>query len=405
LAQHGVPRVSAATVDKSEAAREKERKHIEQYRALEKDVSEKVCVRSTFWQNTGTNQKPSQIKAGDFANTTFQQISSLLQQNPEYYTIWNYRRRLLLDVFQKELKSGNNAVSEAETQPETTDSQQQVQVTMTLAQQEIAMLVKEDLQFLIPLIKQYPKCYWIWNHRSWLLATATQHLPAPTVLQLWQGELALDGKMLALDSRNFHAWDYRRKIVGELERLGGKSMVEAEFEYTTKMIQSNLSNFSAWHNRSQLMPRLLDERDASAESRKELFDGEFELITTALYTDPYDQSLWSYHQYLMSTLDPKSPINSADYTRKTAVLSPVSDADRTAYLGQELESIKEMLDGAEDCKYIYQALLEYSKRYIELGADDTVITKEAMAGWLAELRKLDPLREGRWRDMETSMEP
>jgi geranylgeranyl transferase type-2 subunit alpha len=181
-------------------------------------------------------------------------------------------------------------------------------------------------------------------------------------------------------------------------------MVEAEFEYTTKMIQSNLSNFSAWHNRSQLMPRLLDERDAGAESRKELFDGEFELITTALYTDPYDQSLWSYHQYLMSTLDPKSPVNSADYSRKTAVLKPVSDADRAAYLGQELESIKEMLDGAEDCKYIYQALLEYSKRYIELGADDSATTKEAMAGWLTELRKLDPLREGRWRDMEASME-
>jgi geranylgeranyl transferase type-2 subunit alpha len=339
-----------------------------------------------------------QIKAGDFANTTFQQISSLLQQNPEYYTIWNYRRRLLLDVFQKELNSGNNAVSE--TRAEAAGGQP---VTMTLAQQEIAMLVKEDLQFLIPLIKQYPKCYWIWNHRSWLLATATQHLPAQTALQLWQGELALDGKMLALDSRNFHAWDYRRKIVEELERLGKKSMIEPEFEYTTKMIQSNLSNFSAWHNRSQLIPRLLEEREASAESRKELFDGEFDLITTALYTDPYDQSLWSYHQYLMSTLDPKSPINSADYTRKTAVLLPVTDTDRLSYLDQELENIKDMLNGAEDCKYIYQALLEYSKRRIELGADDAVTTAEEMAGWLAELKKLDPLREGRWRDMETSM--
>jgi geranylgeranyl transferase type-2 subunit alpha len=49
LAQHGVPRVSAATVDKSEAAREKERKHIEQYRALEKDVSDKVCPHSLVW--------------------------------------------------------------------------------------------------------------------------------------------------------------------------------------------------------------------------------------------------------------------------------------------------------------------------------------------------------------------
>jgi geranylgeranyl transferase type-2 subunit alpha len=169
------------------------------------------------------------------------------------------------------------------------------------------------------------------------------------------------------------------------------------------MIQSNLSNFSAWHNRSQLIPRLLEEREASAESRKELFDGEFDLITTALYTDPYDQSLWSYHQYLMSTLDPKSPINSADYTRKTAVLLPVTDTDRLSYLDQELENIKDMLNGAEDCKYIYQALLEYSKRRIELGADDAETTAEEMAGWLAELKKLDPLREGRWRDMETSM--
>jgi len=319
------------------------------------------------------------IKAGDFANTTFQQISSLLQRNPEYYTVWNHRRRLLLDVFERELKSGNSA-------------------------QEIAMLIKEDLQFLIPLIKQYPKCYWIWNHRSWLLATATEHLPATTALQLWQGELALDGKMLALDSRNFHAWDYRRKIVSELERLGNKSMVEPEFEYTTKMIQSNLSNFSAWHNRSQLIPRLLEERNASSEDRKKLFDGEFELITTALYTDPYDQSLWSYHQYLMSTLDPDSPVNAVDYARNTAVLSPVSNADRLSYLEQELESIKEMLDGAEDCKYIYQALLEYSGRYLDVDAGNKTITTKEMTAWLTELRKLDPLREGRWRDMEVKMQ-
>lgn len=173
------------------------------------------------------------IKAGDFANTTFQQISSLLQQNPEYYTVWNYRRRLLLDVFTKELASGNNAVSETPTaQP---GSAEQQQPTLTLAQHEIAMLVKEDLQFLIPLIKQYPKCYWIWNHRSWLLATATQHLPAQTALALWQGELALDSKMLALDSRNFHAWDYRRRIVEEIERLGEKSLVEQEFGYTSTL--------------------------------------------------------------------------------------------------------------------------------------------------------------------------
>jgi geranylgeranyl transferase type-2 subunit alpha len=108
----------------------------------------------------------------------------------------------------------------------------------------------------------------------------------------------------------------------------------------------------------------------------------------------------------MSTLDPGSPVNQDEYTRtrKTAFLEPATDEDRAAYLEQEIESIKEMLDGAEDCKYIYQALLEYSKRCLELGGDDKEEdTRKAMAGWLEELKKLDPLREGRWRDMERSM--
>ena len=146
--------------------------------------------------------------------------------------------------------------------------------------------------------------------------------------------------MLALDSRNFHGWSYRREVVGELERLSGKSMCEKEFEYTTKMIQTNLSNFSAWHNRSQLIPRLLEEREADSEQRRTFFNAEFELITRALYTDPYDQSLWFYHQYLMSTLDPSSPTNSKEYPRNTAILSPVTNADRLHYLDRLKEMIK-----------------------------------------------------------------
>lgn len=49
-------------------------------------------------------------------------------------------------------------------------------------------------------------------------------------------------------------------------------MVEAEFEYTERMFRTDLSNFSALHNRSQLIPRLLDERGATAAQRKAFFD-------------------------------------------------------------------------------------------------------------------------------------
>lgn len=84
------------------------------------------------------------------------------------------------------------------------------------------------------------------------------------------------GKMLVKDSRNFHGWGYRRKVVAELEssKLDGQSMAETEFEYTTRMIHGDkgLSNFSAWHRRSKLIPRLLDERNADDTARRQFLD-------------------------------------------------------------------------------------------------------------------------------------
>lgn len=127
---------------------------------------------------------------------------------------------------------------------------------------------------------KFPKCYWLWNYRLWLLRQANERLDPDIARQLWTSELTLVGKMLVKDSRNFHGWGYRRMVVSELEskKLNGKSMVETEFEYTTKMIhgQNGLSNFSAWHRRSKLIPRLLDERGADDSVRRQfLEDGKF----------------------------------------------------------------------------------------------------------------------------------
>lgn len=326
-----------------------------------------------------------QIAANDYSNDTLQATSRLLARNPEYYTIWNHRRILLEHVFKRELTPDDDEPADAEAIAiESND--------VASAQHEVELLIKEDLQFLIPLLREYPKCYWIWNHRSWLLATATEHLPSQAALALWQGELALVSKMLSLDSRNFHGWGYRRKVVSEVERISDSSMVEAEFDYTTKMIQSNLSNFSAWHNRSRLMSRLLIEREANSTDRRKLLDAELELITRALYTDPYDQSLWFYHQFLMSTLQPLGPALS--------ILKPCTQEERARYLEQEIDSVREMLDGAEDCKYIYQALLEYSTLHVSTRSKGLEATKQERAEWLNELKKIDPLRSARWADLE-----
>lgn len=139
-------------------------------------------------------------------------------------------------------------------------------------QSQVLDIIQLDLQFLFPLLLKFPKCYWIWNHRLWLLDQSTILLPREKSLPLWQHELGLVGQMLTRDSRNFHGWGYRRTVIQNLETLNDASMARKEFDYTTKMISANLSNFSAWHNRSKLILRMLDEQQASDEERKKMLD-------------------------------------------------------------------------------------------------------------------------------------
>jgi geranylgeranyl transferase type-2 subunit alpha len=227
-----------------------------------------------------------------------------------------------------------------------------------------------------------------------------------TARKLWQGELQLVTMMLSSDSRNFHAWGYRRFVVTQLERLpvssGGtdsrtenQSMVEDEFAYTTKMIKANLSNFSAWHNRSKLIPRLLDERQSDDTARRRMLDDEFALIHDA-FLDPFDQSIWYYHQFLMSTLSPRNP-------RESAIVLELTDLDQKRYCEQEVNFIKEILEDEEDCKWIYEVLLQYSTSYKSLQDDDSIITDDDLREWLSKLRSLDPLRSGRWTDLEKTL--
>lgn len=58
-------------------------------------------------------------------------------------------------------------------------------------------------------------------------------------------------RLLAVDSRNFHAWAYRRFIAD-------RAAVPAEEEeaYTMECVNANFSNFSAWHARTVLLPAI-----------------------------------------------------------------------------------------------------------------------------------------------------
>ncbi|KAB8301020.1 hypothetical protein EYC80_002943 [Monilinia laxa] len=381
MASHGMPRI-ATTEQKSIAAQQKERKDIEEYRDLVKLIELK---------------------------------------NPEYYTIWNIRRRLLIyGLFSKsselssesELQQPSSGLSESSTSGAISSSSisassEALNTTQVDPHPQtpgknstILDLIQADLDFIFPLMLGWPKCYWIWNYRLWLLKQANNRLTADIARGLWQRELVLVGKMLTRDNRNFHGWGYRRTVVSQLEdpKLNGSSMVESEFAYTTRMIKAELKNFSAWHNRSKLIPRLLDERQATATERRQFLDDEFDLITKAMWNDayPYDQSVWFYHQFLMSTLT-----ESVDH----AIMTPnFSLEDRIEYIKQQLVNLRDFLDGGEDCKWVYDALFEYTLAVCKM--EERLPERDELqdcSAWLSELRKLDPMRVGRWDGLEISL--
>jgi len=197
------------------------------------------------------------VTKDDLSPDLLEKTSALLRTNPEYYTIWNVRRRIFGNEF-------DNLINQVQNQ----------QLEEVQRQSQVLDIINLDLHFLFPLLLQYPKCYWIWNHRLWLLNQGSSYLPSERARALWEDELKLVSKMLTRDSRNFHGWGYRRTVVERLEsdKLKGESLSRAEFDYTTMMIRQNLSNFSAWHTRSRLILKILDEENASAVERKQMLE-------------------------------------------------------------------------------------------------------------------------------------
>ncbi|KAK3314890.1 hypothetical protein B0H66DRAFT_325060 [Apodospora peruviana] len=408
--QHGIARTSRARTDEQ---RTLDLERIQKYHLLEEEIR-------------------SHVSQHNYTPHVFQLTSKLLKLNPEYYTIWNVRRRLLIyGLFSKPSAGSLPSTASPTSSPTATTTTSSAACSSSLStatppapgpqtagrsgttaddnnnteethgaaeegnQQNDLNIIKTELGFTIPLLLESPKCYWIWSYRLWILQQAIDRLPVLVARRIWEEELGLASKMLTKDRRNFHAWGYRRHVVEQLEssQLGGKSMAESEFEYTTRMISQDLSNFSAWHSRSKLIPRLLDERKADDAAREMLLNEEFGLICRAINVGPEDQSLWYYHRSLM--------LNLVGFVGHPTITPAFSRDDRVTYVVREIEGIKELLEDYDDVKLIYEALIDYTLYLCQLlGRQPDVTEKQAMTEWLAMLKKLDPMRNGRWNDLE-----
>ena len=171
----------------------------------------------------------------------------------------------------------------------------------------------------VGLMEKNPKSYPAWHHRKWVAANLGVDAAA---------ELALTGKALLADERNFHCWNYRRYIVDLCD-----VPATDELAFTQACIERNFSNFSAWHYRTLLLPQVLPM------SAGTLAD-EFAFVRAALFTEPWDQSGWFYHAWL------------SDHVCARAV-TPELPADELAALSElvlaELRTLQELQTLQPEC--------------------------------------------------------
>ena len=143
-----------------------------------------------------------------------------------------------------------------------------------------------------------------------------------------------------------------------------EDVLEEESTFTLHLIGRNLSNYSAFHHRSKLLPLMLllmrgresnadagaeaeaeadssspspppsssssssSREDASDAARLSLASSELSRLSAALFTDPDDQSPWWYHRFLVSYGKPKCFVfpttNVADADTATAATTTTS---------------------------------------------------------------------------------
>lgn len=77
--------------------------------------------------------------------------------------------------------------------------------------------------------------------------------------------------------------------------------------------------------------------------------------------------------------------------------------DRLAYVKAEQEFIEDLIEDAEDSKWVYQELIECALIEAKLSDGLSKDMRENIQTWLAKLKQLDPLRRGRWEDTEVKL--
>jgi geranylgeranyl transferase type-2 subunit alpha len=250
-----------------------------------------------------------------------EKAEKLLRYNPDFFTLWNSRRRTLLKL----IESG------------------------TLSETQLLEQELELTQFQI--MERNSKSYGAWYHRRWCI----EHFGARANFN-FEKELKLCDLLLTKDERNFHCWGHRNFLIDFMQKSSTAPATtgdmlppqEGDFTKSTQLIHKNFSNYSAWH----LRVKTLLEMENKGQNFQD-WNEEFELVHQAIFTEPADQSAWLYLRWLLSK-DHKEIVN-------------------IGRIRNEIEIILTLLEEEGDCKWPLLALVQL---YTRLAMIDDVTDDE-----------------------------
>ena len=292
--------------------------------------------------------------------------AKLCALNPEAATAWNFRRRAAME----EVK-GNEETKEAR-----------------------ANAAVAELKVSEAALRRNPKSYCAWHHRRWVLNTwiASEYRAKPFDA-IVERECTLTEEFLGLDARNFHGWGYRRFLAEFTAEAP-----ETELAFSQRLIDRDLSNYSAWHHRSAVLPAChatttgtgdrwsgtLGALSAAAgEIPLDALLAEQALWFEAAVTEPADQAAWVYARWV-SGLGARLP-----------------DPDAREQVRQrDIKQAREVLTLEPDTTW---ALLHLANSLV--AGDASEAEREEAVHLYRRLADVDADRAGLYREREAGVKP
>lgn len=287
-------------------------------------------------------------------------IETALLNNPDEYTLWAYRREVL--TARLEFSSTPRKVTEVATETTTTAATAETVAKTTKEAAAIkgtvegseGMLAQElwqaELNLTMRALRNHPKAYPAWQHRIWLLNDLPKIDRRITAHKGVVAELNLTKLLLSSDARNFHGWAHRMRVRAIRHQIeGGQANDDQkELDFVHSKINDDFANYSAWHHRSVLLPRIEAKKRAKDQdrvgegndsSRRELIRKELEFVKQAFYTEPDVQSVWFYHRWLLAG----APVHGGKVVIDESILR------------DELAACEELIDLEPDARYAWLA--------------------------------------------------